>query len=234
MKIVQISKLNSTQATLECLQANATAWQDIPGFATAVSTLEETVQAILDRSRKQSFRTGYAAQKTDARQTMVNAAFTVASALKACASASGDKQLFSQVDFSRTDLTHGREADVLNRCQAILDLGTANAKVLAAKYNVSASDLTAFKTAIQEFTSVQPKPRQGLAASASATAELVELFAAVDKVLQEQIDPLVEKFKQSNPAFYNEYQKARVIVDNAATHPGAPNTPAAQPVPKAA
>ena len=91
---------------------------------------------------------------------MTNAAFTVCSALRALASATEDRKLSAEVDFSRTDLSRGRETDVVNRCQTILNLGNENAEVLAAKYNVSANDLKAVKTAITAFTELQPKPRQ--------------------------------------------------------------------------
>jgi hypothetical protein len=40
----------------------------------------------------------------------------------------------------------------------------------------------------------------------------------LDEVLNDQLDPLMEKFQQSAPAFYNEYQTARITVADAATH----------------
>ena len=71
-----------------------------------------------------------------------------------------------------TDLARGRETDVANRCQTVLNLGTENAEVLAAKYNVSANDLKAVMTAIAKFAELQPKPRRSKATSAAATREL--------------------------------------------------------------
>ena len=54
--------------------------------------------------------------------------------------------------------------------------------------------------------------------SAGATSELVDLFADLDEVLNNQLDPLMEKFQETEPAFYHEYESARVVVDAAATH----------------
>jgi hypothetical protein len=231
MKIEQSNKLKMGQTTLACLNHanNAPLWQGIGGLADAEALLDQTIQRILDCGLKQSERTGLATEKADLKQTMLNTAFTVCSGLKAYASASGDVKLADQVDFSRTDLAHGREADVVNRCKAILNLGNDNATALAAKYNVTANDLKALKNAIPAFEDAQPKPRQGRAASASATAELMTLFVQLDDVLFNQLDPLMEKFSQSSPAFYNEYQTARVIVDDAASHEV--NAPAPQPAP---
>ena len=163
---------------------------------------------------------------------MLASAFRACSGLKSLASATEDRQLFAQADFSRTDLARGREQDIINRCQSLLALGNANADALAAKYNVSANDLKALKKAIEDFTAAQPKPRQGISSSASATVELVDLFAQLDGVLNNQLDPLIETFQTTHAALYNEYQTARAIVDIAAGHAVKP-TPVPQPVPLA-
>ena len=202
MNSEQISKWKMAQASLETVNKHSALWQGVPAYVTAVATLDETVTSITNAARTQTARSGDAAAKGSAFQTMVNAAFTVCSALKALASATSDRKLYAEVDFSRTDLSRGRETDVVNRCQTILNLGTENAEVLAAKYNVSATDLKAVKTAIAEFGELQPKPRQSKATSAAATRELETLFATLDEVLNQQIDPLTEKFRDSDTAFY--------------------------------
>ena len=76
-----------------------------------------------------------------------------------------------------------------------------------------------------------------MAFSAAATQELVDLFADLDEVQANPLDPLMEKFRLTAPAFFNAYQSARVVLDVAATHaskeepvpavkPGTPGTPA--------
>ena len=217
MNSEQTSKWKMAQASLETVNKHSTLWQDIPAYVTAVTSLDETVTSITDAARTQTARSGDAAAKGSAFQTMVNSTFTVCSALKALASATSDKKLSTEVDYSRSDLSRGRETDVVNRCQTILNLGTENAEALAAKYNVSANDLKAVKTALAAFAELQPKPRQSKATSAAATRELETLFATLDEVLNNQIDPLTEKFRDSDAVFYNEYRTSRSIVTNAAT-----------------
>ena len=46
------------------------------------------------------------------------------------------------------------------------------------------------------------------------------MFATLDEVLNNQIDPLTEKFRESDATFYNEYQTARSIVSNATARTG--------------
>jgi hypothetical protein len=220
MKTHQHNKLKMAQTTLGCVQLgpNAQFWAGILGFEEIVESLEGKIGAILARSIKQKARTGFTAQKKAAFQAMVDTGFTVCSGLKALASATGNAQLLAQSDFSRSDLARGRAADVVNRCQTILTLGEEHKVALAAKYHVVAADQTALSGAIATFTSVQTKPRQGLAASASATTDLVTLFEELDVILNEQLDPLMTTFRFTQPTFFAEYETARTIVDSAASH----------------
>ncbi len=222
MKITQHNKLKMAQATLGCVQdeTNAPLWAGIVGLEETVETLEEKIAAILARSQKQSALTGFTEQKQAAREAMINTAFVVCSGLKALASATANAQLLAQTRFSPSQLAKGREGDVVNRCQSILALGVANAAALTAKYHVVAADRTALNNAITAFTDVKTKPRQGRAASASATTELTTLFRELDEVLGEQLDPLMAKFRFTQPAFFAEYETARAIVDSAASHSG--------------
>lgn len=238
MKMDQNNKLKMAQATLACVQEedNAAFWQGIVGIEEAVTSTEEIVAGIIASSQKQAARNGFSAEKKGAKDAMLLAAFTVCSGLTALAAATGNSQLAAQSDFSRSDLARGRERDVVNRCQTFSDLGIANKVALAAKYNVNANDLAALKAAIADFTGAQPKPRNGRAISASATKQLEALFAELDATLNNQLDPLMEKFKSTQPAFYTAYQTARTIVDSAASRPAktAAVTPIPAPLAKAA
>jgi hypothetical protein len=216
----QSNKLKMAQTTLGCVQRenNAALWADIVGIADSVELLEEKIGFILGRSQQQSERTGFSAKKKGLKEKMLDAAFVVCSGLKALASATDNAQLLAQANFSRSSLEKGREESVVNRCRSVFALGEANSGELAVKYHVATGDRLALNNAITAFTGVQTKPRQGRATSAAATAELVTLFTELDEVLTEQLDPLMAKFRFTQPAFFAEYQTARVIVDSAASH----------------
>ena len=235
MKNNQNNKLKMAQATLACVheEVNAALWQGIVGIEDAVASTDKIVAAIIASSQKQSARNGFSAEKKEAKDAMLQSAFTVCCGLTALAAATNDAQLAAQADFSRSALAAGRERDVINRCQTLSDLGTANSAALAAKYNVSANDLKALKVGIADFTSAQPKPRQGRATSASATRDLETLFGKLDASLNNQLDPLMVKFQSTNPTFYSAYQTARAIVDSAASRE-AKVTPIPVSLPKAA
>jgi hypothetical protein len=210
------------QATLATVRKFSGAWSAIPGYETAVASIEETLTAIGEHTlaQAQAARSGDSAAKSEAYQSLLGLGFVVCSGLKALASANGDRKLFTQVNYSRSTLARGREAQVVGRCQAILDLGTENAEALTGKYNVTAADLKGLKSALQQFAALQPKPRQNRAAVTAATRELVNLFSTLDDLLSHQLDPLMEKFRETHSGFYNEYRSARVVVENAATRDG--------------
>ena len=90
----------------------------------------------------------------------------------------------------------------------------AHAAALAAKFNVSAVDLTAQAAAVAAFKAVQSKPRENVSVIAAATKELHGLFADFDTLLTDEIDPLVETLREVHPAFYHEYQTCRAIVNS--------------------
>ena len=120
---------------------------------------------------------------------------------------------------------------MVSRCESLLALATENAGELAGKCKILAKDLKAADTAIKRFKTAQPKPRQRKAAGVAATRELLDLFDQLNKVLHKQLDPIVETFRGTEPAFYNEYRAARTLVVDATTREG--EAPVSE-VPKAA
>ena len=194
---------------------------DIPAAVEAEEAAQALVERILECGRRQmGRRSGQKEGKQACREDMLSTTFTVSSGLMALASNTGNALLAARADYSRTKLARGKEADVISRCETLLALGNENAEALAAKCKVLARDLKALETAIKDFKKAQPMPRQSTTAAASATRELPGLFEQLDEVFQKQLDPLLEKFKDSAPSFYNEYRSARTIVDEAVTRSG--------------
>ena len=85
-----------------------------------------------------------------------------------------------------------------------------------ADYDVSAATLTDFQSKITAYGGVNGKPRSARSNSRAAGELLKTEFAAVDRLLDKQLDGLMAKFKSSNPPFYAAYVAARDVVN----HPG--------------
>ena len=187
-------------------------WSAVKGFVDAVSDLEEVVARIDVLLKVQEGKDGAAAEKAQALQLLGDAAYEIAAAARSCAVASGNTFLAGQVDFTRAQVTQGRDATVAARCEGILD--TANGVSDSLKdYGITTAKLTKLQQRIDAFNAVQTKPRQVTSSSSAATRELPGLFQQAVAVLEDRLDGLVVQFKESQPSFYNEYQSARMTVD---------------------
>jgi hypothetical protein len=125
--------------------------------------------------------------------------------------ASSNQELAERVNFSRSSVGEGSDSKVVSHCQDIHAAATENLESLG-DYGVTAAKLTALKKRIESFQAASTKPRQTTAAVSAATKQLEGLFAKVDTVLKGRLDKLAVQFKESQPAFFNEYQAARRIV----------------------
>lgn len=210
MNSTQSNKLSSYLAVQGVLNGSEV-WKGLAAFAAGADELEEHIASIQTLVQTQTSQNGAAAEKAQAFQVLVDAAFETAAATRACAVASSNRELARRVDFSRSDVGKGRDTEVVARCQDILAAATENLASLA-DYGITQAKLTALKKKVEGFQAVQAKPRQGRATSSSATKELAKLFREVDELLSERLDALAVQFKDSQAAFYNEYTTVRSIV----------------------
>ena len=212
MNANQSNKLNS-YLSIKLVLESTDVWQVLPAFVTGAEELGEHISSIQSFAQTQTSQSGASAEKTQAFQVLVDAAYEVAAATRACAVASSNKELAKRVDFSRSDVGKGRDTEVVARCQDIWTAATQNVGSLG-DYGVNQAKLNALKKKIENFQAVQAKPRQGKATSSSATKELAKLFRDVDELLNDRLDALAVQFKDSQPAFFNAYNTARAIVDS--------------------
>jgi hypothetical protein len=194
------------------LESHQDVWQTLPGFAAGEGELGENIASIQTLAQTQSAKSGASADKDQAFNALVTAAFEVAAATKAYATASDDRELSAKMDYSQSEVGRGRNSEVLARCQIIYTEANAVVSSLA-DYGVTPAKMTALKKKTDAFASAQSKPRQGKATSSAATKALPELFDLVDELLNDRLDGLAIQFRDSQPAFYGEYTAARVIVD---------------------
>ncbi len=217
MNANQSNKLRAYQAVQAVLDEHETTWQTLPAFATGVEEFDALIPEINELVQTQASRAGATNEKAYALEALGNAAHEVTAAVLAYAVKTGDHELSGRVDFSRSDITAGRESVVVARCRDILAAATANVDSLA-DYGVNQAKLNAFKKKIDAFEAVQAKPRQKIATSSAATKTLPERFGQADVILGKRLDSLVVQFKDSAPDFYGAYRTARSIVDNPGGH----------------
>jgi len=228
--IKQQSHLKMLITTRDVLDNFKTLWSAIGAFVTARDDFGAAIADIQNQELKQAgTTTGGTLDKHAARVAMCNAAAIVGGAVAAYADTQDDHELFAKVDFSAADLLHQTEQDCAANCQAILDAATANIAALIAAKSAAQSDLDDLKQKIGDFNTALTRPRQIRTDIKGATDQIPVLITAADRIVERQLDRLMERFKASDPDFYSAYQVARVIVDAGGRTAAAPTpTPAPQ------
>jgi hypothetical protein len=126
---------------------------------------------------------------------------------------------------------HQTEQACATNCQAILDAGTASLAALAAAKTLTKAHLDDLTAKLGAFKTLLTKPREAKAITKGATDQLPDKLDAGDRILERQIDRLMERYKTSNAHFNGAYQVARLIVYARGGHandgvPPAPPQPA--------
>ena len=213
MRKYRVNKLAMYVVVAAFMAAKKTIWEALVALGAALGAFQARIDTINDLEQSRLGGTkGVTADKKASRQSLTLSALTVAGAVRAFASKTGNGELFAKVNYSRSDLRKVRDAELGNVCQSIFDRANANLAVLA-DYGLTAETLAAFKSVIDEYTGHSTKPRTTRSAGRAAGEMLKVEFAAADRVLEHEIDGLVAKFQASEPEFYAGYLAAREIMD---------------------
>jgi len=113
---------------------------------------------------------------------------------------------------SRTDVLRYADADLDARVRAITSLAQENLAGLA-EYGVSEGMITEILSSVEEFNGLIGKPRSILNSKYTAMSTVEQLIDEGNSLLKNQVDKLMLIFRESNPEFYEGYQRARTIVD---------------------
>jgi hypothetical protein len=198
---------------------NNTTWQTLQAFVDAYADFGARVSNIQTLAQTQSVdSTGLSADKEQLRKTMATAATEVAAATHAYAKKVKNNDLAAKTDVSVSTFMTGRDTLAPANALNIHAAATANLALLAT-YGVNAAKLTALKAKIDTYAASISKPRDAQASISTATKQMDDEFRAADAALNDQLDALVPQFTAVNAKFVEDYQNARIIVDNTGGSP---------------
>jgi len=220
VKTPRENELSSHVAVENVLNENQSIWQVVPAILAAYNALKTHIKAIQDfaTAHKRSTK-GVTATKRLRRIAMTDTTVEVAGGVRAYASAKSDEELLAKVALLPSDYFRARDTEVAGLCQGVHDAANAIVGSLADQ-GVTADGLKDLPDKIDEYSETVGKPRSA-ASNNRAAGKLADAeFEAAEKLLVEQLDGLILKFKTSQPAFYNAYRSARETVNNAAGHNG--------------
>lgn len=197
------------------LDSKSALWASIPKVGefknefTAVITQIDTVQ--YEQQQAQVF---LGKTKTQIKSVVAEKADILNDSVEAFALITGNEELRIKMSASYTSLYRLRNADFIPAIKAIIEAVEANIRVLTREYGVTAEQVEGLKSDFDEFLAINGQPRAYKIASIEATKSLELLFNEADAILDNKLDKIMSLFKRRDPAFYNGYIAARVIVDS--------------------
>lgn len=212
MNKYQTNKLASYTATERLLKATPEI-DDVPGLPAKVARLSAKVGEINSLAKTQ---TQPIQVRTTERDLMLGAmtemTLEIAGFVRTVARELQRPPLAQAVQvgvgsFRRARLSHRVwfAQRVLDAAQTVLpQLGT---------YGVTAETVATLQGLIQSATENVNLPRETVGVKKAATQQLVSLFADVDALLEEEIDPLVFPLRKTLPGFFSAFESARSVFD---------------------
>jgi len=221
----QENKLSMYFAVDATLQNHDAAVQSVPILATSVAEFRNLVTLIQQLGRKQGEDlTGIAEDKQRLSSLMAERAIVVASKVSAFAALSNNADLAARVDTAPSDFTRGRDSEIDDIAERILESAETHREALLTDYGLTEDQINALSEAIDAYRDILAKPRTARVARKAITEQLAAEFTRIDDLLSGRIDPLIFSLKPTHPEAVAEYQNARIIVDTGSrrTEPAEP------------
>ena len=213
MNKTQTNHMRMFLNTQETLDENTTLWSSIPVLLDVKNNFDELIQRIEETNEKtQPASKAVTASKAGVLKGLTQKVVSLAGALQAYATITGNAKMAGEVKLVKSDLTHARETDVEALVTPVTDSARKELENLT-DYGVTEATITETETSIDQYTALIGKPRIIRNQAFAAMSLLDELFDTANDLLKNRLDPLMIRFKFSDTEFYCEYKRARTIVD---------------------
>lgn len=212
------NKLRMYQAVQRMLNTNKDKWEAAQALANAVQSFDALLEAIdaccaLTGDRKK----GETQQKKEQRMRVIDHALEVSSVLYAMTVQTNDPATSAKLDYTQSKLVKMRDLQLVVACEGIAALATEHLPLLETA-GMAASDLETLNAEIKAFAALLPRQRLSVTERKTANEKLKDLFAQTEALLKNQVDRLMIRYKQSQPAFYTTYKTSRHVINYGVRH----------------
>ena len=198
--------------TQEFLDNKTTTWSPIKRIVVYKNDLDEVIERISSKSEEASSLVGVSGRKETLKNIIAIKGSSLSGSLQAFAYDKGDSDLAEKVEASKSDIIRMKEEELGSFIKVLVDTANQNIKALA-DFGVSKEILTEIKTSMEEYKKLIGKPRSILNTKYVALDAVDQLFDGGNALLRDKMDNMMLMFRESNPEFYNGYERSRTIVD---------------------
>lgn len=213
MDAIQNSHLRMFIQTQVALDNHSAKWTTFTAMVAAKNQLDELLQRISDKNEQTNPATrAVTANKADVRTGLTEKAIVVSGILQAYAAVSDNPVLADKVKITTSELHNCREAEVEALVTPVITEARNNLANLT-DYMLTEDMIVEVETSLDNFKALIGQPRTIRNKAFAAKTVLNDLFDEANNLLNKQLDKLMIRFKFTDPDFYEEYTRARIIVD---------------------
>lgn len=207
------NKLSMYKAVEALLNVNTVKFSGLTVMNTIKTELSQLIAKLLLKEQDlNTVFTGKTLTKDIFKDELIRSLTPVARSLFVFAKRGKQWDVMNIADVKRGMLLRMRENELEIRSKQIMELARGNKQALE-EFNLTEADLIILESNINSFTLARNEKETGYAERVAANTELDSLFNKIDQLLKEDLDGVMESFKEKDPTFYNEYRTARVIRD---------------------
>ncbi len=206
------------------LEENREITSAIPQFAESETELNKYIADI--KSTNQSYITAFEGktdEKTAAEEELEDYLIPFCRKFFVYGRRNSVEEIKSLTGFKDYELKKLRDRELLDKAISVYTKATEYAASLE-KYGIKQTDIDLLKAKITKYETAIGIQGAGFSERGGARKSLTVLFDSAMQLLKEEIDGMIETFKDSNPDFYNQYITARGIKNLGVRHRKAAET----------
>lgn len=196
------------------MNAHTTDTAGVPAIPTAVTALTTLINQIDAAATSQaSPLTGIAMDKDVSRTALEEAVFVISEPLSALAVSTNNNTLLEEVKIARSGLDDLSADDLDTFATRVAARGSTYLTQLTGLYGITMAQVTAITTDRTAFAPWVNKPRTAVVERAGVTATIPGLVRQGKTLLRGQLDPMMSRYRITNPGLYASYRTARTVID---------------------
>ncbi|GET27666.1 hypothetical protein [Prolixibacter sp. NT017] len=200
----------NTQAALD---NHTNKWNMLPIMVAKKNEYDELIQRIISQNEKTNPASkGITESKDLVRHGLTEKAVSLSGTMQAFAAVNNDLELAEKVSLTKTALNHCRETDLEAMVVPVITEARNRIEALT-DYLVTEDMIVEVETSLDNFKALIGQPRTIRNKAFAAKTVLADLFDQTDDLLNSQLDKLMLRYRATDNDFYEEYTRARVIVD---------------------